>query len=199
MLDIDFPDRRAPIVIITVWRSTVAAQVVEPAGAYLSGFLKKPVKLVYLHDERARPVDPVFGRADDCVSFADGFPLLIATTASLHDLNRRLDAPIAMDRFRPNLVIEGATAWEEDTWRSLRIGGLALRVVKPCARCAIPTLDPLTGEALENNEPLRALAQFRRAANGGIIFGQNAIPDSFGPLRVGDAVEVLETGGSNLL
>jgi uncharacterized protein len=198
-LEIEFPDHRAPTEVVTIWRSKFAARFAESASAFLSGFLGKPVKLAYFHDEAARPVDPDFGREDDRVNFADGYPLLITTTASLDDLNRRLAKPIGMDRFRANLIVEGAAAWEEDTWRSLRIGELTFRVVKPCARCAIPSLDQLTGEALEGNEPLRSLAQFHRASNGGIIFGQNLIPDAFGPLRVGEAIEVLETGASNLL
>jgi uncharacterized protein YcbX len=197
-VDVEFPDERAPTETVVVWRDAVAARVAE-AGPYLSAFLQKPARLVHLHDLSERHVDPTFGRAEDRVSFADGFPLLITSTASLEDLNRRLDAPIAMDRFRPNLVIEGAPAWGEDTWRRVRVGGLSFRIVKPCARCAIPTFDSLTGEALEGNEPLRSLSAFHRAANGGIIFGQNAIPDDLGELRVGDAVEVIESGSSNLL
>ncbi len=198
-LDVEFPNEHAPTETVVVWRDAVPARVVEPAGPYLSALLEKPVRLVYLQDLSERRVDPTFGRAEDRVSFADGFPLLITSTASLEDLNRRLPQPIAMDRFRPNLVIVGAPAWAEDTWRQVRIGRLSFRIVKPCARCAIPTLDPLTGEALEGNEPLRTLSQFRRAANGGIIFGQNAIPDDVGALSVGKAVEAIETGPSNLL
>jgi uncharacterized protein YcbX len=198
-IDVEFPDERAPTETVVVWRDAVPARVAESAGPYLSAFLQKPVRLVYLHDLSERRVDPTFGGAEDRVSFADGFPLLITSTASLEDLNYRLDAPIAMDRFRPNLVVDGAPVWAEDTWRRLKIGGLSFRVVKPCSRCAIPTLDPLTGEALEGNEPLRALSAFHRAANGGIIFGQNAIPDEIGTLKVGDTVEVVETGPSNLL
>ena len=102
-----------------------------------------------------------------------------------------------MDRFRANLVIDGAPAWAEDTWRRLRIGGLILRIVKGCSRCAIPTLDPLTGEQPDGNEPLQTLASFRRDARG-IMFGQNAIADAPGRLRVGDSVEVLEAGAPNV-
>ena len=197
-IEVEIPDERAPAETVVVWRDAVPARVAEPAGPYLSAFLQKEVRLVYLYAVADRLVDPAFGRAEDRVSFADGFPLLITLTASLDDLNRRLDAPIAMDRFRPNLVVDGAPAWAEDKWRRLRIGGLSFRVVKPCARCAIPTLDPQTGEALAGNEPLRALGAFHRAANGGIIFGQNAIPDEVGALAVGDTVEVVESGPSNL-
>ncbi|HLW90001.1 MAG TPA: MOSC domain-containing protein [Roseiarcus sp.] len=198
-LSVDFPGDDAPVESVVIWRDTVRARVATAASDYLSTFLDRPVRLVHLHDEAARPVNPDFGRAEDRVSFADGFPLLIASTGSLDDLNWRLDRPIRMDRFRPSLVVEGAPAWAEDTWRRVRIGALTFRIVKPCARCAIPTLDPLTGEALEGNQPLRALSAFHRAANGGIIFGQNAIPDDHGALRVGDAVEIVEIGPSNLL
>jgi uncharacterized protein YcbX len=198
-IDVAVPDERAPIVSAIVWRDTVPARLAESAGAYLSAFLHKPVRLVYLHDPSARAVNPSFGRAEDRVSLADGFPMLLTSTASLDDVNRRLSAPISMERFRPSLVIDGAPAWTEDTWRKVRIGGIEFRVVKPCGRCAVPTLDPLTGEALPGNEPIRTLGSFHRAADGEIIFGQNAIPDDVGSLSVGDKVEVLETGPSNLL
>jgi uncharacterized protein len=123
---------------------------------------------------------------------------LITSTASLDDLNWRLDAPVPMDRFRANLVVSGAPAWAEDTWRRIRVGPLTLRVVKPCARCIVPTLDPLTGETPDGNEPLETLARFRRNGEGGIMFGQNAIPDNTGRLAVGDVVEAIEQGPSNL-
>jgi uncharacterized protein YcbX len=199
VIDISFPDERAPIIMAVIWRDTVPARLAEPAGAYLSEFLQKPVRLVYLHEPAARPVNPAFGRPEDRVSFADAFPMLLTSTASLDDLNRRLGAPVSMDRFRPSLVIEGAPAWAEDTWRRVRIGGLEFRIVKPCGRCAVPTLDPMTGEALAGNEPIGTLASFHRAADGEVIFGQNAIPDEIGALRLGDAVEVLEAGSSNLV
>jgi uncharacterized protein YcbX len=198
-LDVECPDERAPTEMVAVWRDLVAARIAERAGVYLSRFLEAPVRLVYLHDSAARRVDPNFGCAEDRVSFADGFPLLITSTASLADLNRRLSNPVAMDRFRANLVVDGAPPWAEDKWRRVRIGGLVFRVVKPCARCAIPTLDPLTGEQAEGNEPLRALAAFRRDARGGVIFGQNVIPDAIGRIRIGARIEVVEAGGSNLL
>jgi uncharacterized protein len=198
-LDVERPDEQAPTEMVVVWRDRVAARIAEGAGVYLSRFLEAPVRLVHLHDAAARRLDPSFGRAEDRVSFADGYPLLITSTASLADLNRRLSSPVAMDRFRANLVVDGAPPWAEDTWRRVRIGGMAFRVVKPCARCAIPTLDPLTGEPADGNEPLRALAAFRRDARGGVIFGQNVIPDDIGRLNVGASVEVLEAGRSNLL
>jgi uncharacterized protein YcbX len=197
-LKIPFPEPNAPVETVLVWRDTVPARVATAASDYLSAFLDLPVRLAYLHDVDARAVDPAFSRTDDRVTFADGFPLLVTLTASLDDLNRRLVKPIAMDRFRANLVVHGARAWAEDTWRLIRVGSLTLRIVKACSRCAVPTLDPLTGERPDGNEPLQTLARFRRDAHGEIFFGQNAVPDGPGRLRVGDIVEVLEAGPSNV-
>jgi uncharacterized protein len=197
-LDVAFPDEDGPTERVVVWRDQAPARVAAEASAFLSSFLGAPVRLVFFHDRDARPVDPTFGRPDDRVSFADGFPILLTSIASLGDLNRRAKETLTMDRFRANLVIDGAAPWAEDCWRRIRVGGLTFRIVKPCARCAIPTLDPTTGARLESGEPLRTLAKFHRAANGGVIFGQNLIPDEFGPVRTGDSVEVLEIGPSNL-
>jgi MOSC domain-containing protein len=196
-LSVDFPGESAPLESVVIWRDTVKARVATLASDYFSTFLGRPVRLVHLHDEAARPINPDYGRAEDRVSFADGFPLLVVSTASLDDLNWRLGAPIQMDRFRANLVIEGASAWAEDTWRRIRIGTLTMRLVKPCARCAIPTLDPLSGERLDGDEPLQMLARFRRGSHGEIFFGQNVIPDGVGRIAVGDKVDVIETGPPN--
>jgi uncharacterized protein len=197
-LEVRYPLEDAPLETVLVWRDSIRARIATAASDYLSGFLDLPVRLAYLHDVETRRVDAAFGRIDDRVTFADSFPLLVTLTASLDDLNRRLAKPVSMDRFRANLVIEGAPAWAEDTWRRIRVGQLTLRIVKPCSRCVIPTLDPLTGEQPDGKEPLQTLASFRRDAGGGIMFGQNAIPDAPGRLRVGDSVEVLEAGRSNV-
>jgi uncharacterized protein len=197
-IEVRCPDESTPIEAVEVWRDIVPARIAVAAGAFFSDFLGRPARLAYLHDVSARAVDPDYGRADDRVTFTDGFPLLVTLTASLDDLNRRLGKPVSMDRFRANLVVDGGPAWSEDTWRRVQIGPLRLRIVKPCSRCAIPTFDPLTGEQPDGNEPLLTLSKFRRGA-GGIMFGQNAIPDSGGCLRIGDAVEILESGPSNVL
>ena len=197
-LAVIFPDERAPQETVLVWRDAVRARIAGAASAYLSDYIGQPVRLAYLHDPQARAVDSAFGHADDRVSFADGFPLLITLTASLDNLNRRLPRPITMDRFRANLVIEGSLAWIEDTWRCIRIGALTLRIAKPCSRCAIPTLNPLTGEQPDGNEPLQTLASFRRDLRFGIMFGQNAIPDASARVFLGDRVDILEVGAPNV-
>ncbi|QPC89382.1 MOSC domain-containing protein [Mesorhizobium sp. INR15] len=184
---------------VKVWKDVVAARPSDPAaGAYLSAILGRPVDLVFFDDPRNRPVDPEFGVPGDSVGFADGFPLLVATTGSLDHLNSHLAKPIGMARFRPNIVLDASGAWPEDNWKTIRIGSVELRIAKPCARCVITTRDPLSGEQPDPREPLRTLGKLHRAAKGGIIFGQNAIPNNAGTIVIGDAVEVIEAGASNL-
>lgn len=193
------PGDDAPLVDAVVWRDTVALRLGDDAvGAFLSKALDRAVRLAYQSDASVRPVQPRHARAGDHVSLADGYPLLVTTEASLAALNARLASPVAMARFRPNLVIAGAAPWDEDRWRAIRIGDTVLRIAAPCARCVIVTQDPRTGERPDGNEPLTTLRAMGRMAAGGIMFGQNAIPDGPGTLRVGDPVEVLAEGESNV-
>ncbi len=137
-----------------------------------------------------RQVNLEFGRAGDRVSFADGYPLLLTSEASLSELNRRLETPVPMDRFRANLVVDGSDPFEEDRWARIRVGDVELRVVKPCARCVVTTTDQATGS--RSREPLRTLATFRNEG-GRVLFGENLIHDGPGRLRVGNRVDVLST------
>jgi uncharacterized protein YcbX len=121
------------------------------------------------------------------VGFADAFPFLLISEASLADLNRRLETPLPMNRFRPNLVIAGVEPFGEDRLGTFGIGGLRFAVVKPCDRCVVTTTDQ---ETLERGaEPLRTLATFRRS-NGKVLFGQNLVHDGTGRLSVGDPLLV---------
>jgi uncharacterized protein YcbX len=177
---------------VQVWGDSVAALAPDPlADAWLSQRLGQPCRLVCQPDDGVRPVDPHYGMPEDQVGFADGFPLLLISQASLDDLNHRLDCPVEMRRFRPNLVVAGCEPYEEDRWRRIRIGDLSFRVVKPCSRCPIPTIDPETGE--RGVEPLRTLMGYRRRDNK-VYFGQNLIHDGCGELAEGMKVEVLEWG-----
>jgi uncharacterized protein len=159
------------------------------AARWFSGFLGVDCSLVRQADDEARLVDADFtgGVENPHVSFVDGFPLLLTSTESLADLNRRMARTVPMDRFRPNVVVSGAPAWAEDRWRQVRIGSVAFAVVKPCARCAITTVDQATGE--KGSEPLRTLGTFRRG-DGGVLFGQNLVHRARGTLEVGDPVVV---------
>lgn len=122
------------------------------------------------------------------VSFADAFPLLLISQMSLEDLNGRLTESVPMNRFRPNLVIDGTSAFEEDTWRSLQIGSVSFRVAKPCARCTVPTVNQDTGEA--GKEPIRTLSTYR-TRDSKVYFGQNLIHEDRGILKVGDAAQAI--------
>lgn len=177
---------------VVVWRDTVQAEAPSPeADAWLSQVLGTPCQLVHLPEQTTRPIDPDFGKAGDETSFADGFPLLILGTASLADIDARMPGHGDAARFRANLLIEGALPWAEDHWLRLRIGEVELELVKPCSRCTVVNVDPQTGTPDPDGQPLRALREWRRNAQGNVIVGQNAVPRKIGTLRVGDAVEVL--------
>jgi uncharacterized protein len=206
VLDVAQPGNDAQRQMVRVWRDEVPARVCDAAViAWLSRVLGQEVRLVFLADASARTVNQAVGGPDDTVSFADGYPLLLANSASLGDLSARMAERrggfgdgCEMERFRPNVVIAGAEAWDEDTWRVVKIGAVRFRVVKPCDRCVMTTIDPVTAEKAEDNEPLRTLGSFRRNSKGLTMFGQNLIPMEFGDVTVGDLVEVIERGPSNL-
>ncbi|MEV4639319.1 MOSC domain-containing protein [Actinoplanes sp. NPDC049548] len=177
-----------PPTTVRVFRSKppVAARLAAAATGFLSDFLERDARLAWLADPRARPIQRN-ARADDRVSFADGFPILLTSEASLEALNGRLDDPVPMTRFRPNIVVAGAEPWTEDKWVDgrLRIGDITFRVAEPSNRCVVTTIDQETGEV--GREPLRALGRFRRRA-GGLPFGVNLIPDQTAVIRVGEPV-----------
>ncbi|WP_456418273.1 MOSC domain-containing protein [Thiolapillus sp.] len=176
---------------VQIWRDLCTARVMSRrADQWLSKFLDTPCRLVYLPQEQVRRVDQDYAQREDQVGFADGFPFLLISRASLEDLNRRMGRSLPMERFRPNLVVEGCEAYAEDGWKRIRIGDLEFRVVKPCSRCAIPTVDPETGER-RGKEPLKTLATYRKQGNN-VYFGQNLIHDAQGRLQTGLPVEVLE-------
>lgn len=177
--------------LATVWGDAVESlRVGERADRWFGEFLGARCRLVYLPDDSVRPVDPDYGQPGDRVGLADGFPFLLISEASLDDLNERLEQPLPMNRFRPNLVVRGCEPFAEDGWRRVRVGEIEFRVVKPCARCVIATVDQAT--AATGKEPLRTLATYRKVGSN-VLFGQNLIHDSTGgSLRVGDAVEVLD-------
>jgi uncharacterized protein YcbX len=177
-----------PRVRARVWRDDLVVRLAGPeAEEWLSAYLGRPARLVWLDDPRQRPVASSYARAGEPVNLADGFPMLLTSAASLEHLNGRLDEPLPMNRFRPNLVVSGSAPWAEDAWRRLRIGDVVLRVAKPCGRCVVTTTDQ---ETLERGpEPLRALAAYRNLG-GQLVFGQNLVPETTGTIPMGDPVEV---------
>ncbi|MEV4438828.1 MOSC N-terminal beta barrel domain-containing protein [Streptomyces sp. NPDC049577] len=197
-LDVAVPAERDGLVTVEVFRDKVEA---VPAGAeadaWVSAFLGTEAQLLHMDDPSSRrPIDPGYALPGETVSFADGFPLLLTTTASLRSLNSLIalgespeEGPLPMNRFRPNVVVDHTEPWAEDDWRRVRIGEVTFRVVKPCGRCIVTTTDQHTAE--RGKEPLRTLAKHHRMGNS-LVFGQNLIPEHTGVLRVGDAVEVLD-------
>ncbi|MCU1630964.1 MAG: hypothetical protein JWP64_5913 [Pseudonocardia sp.] len=188
-----------PLADVQVWADRVKATLAdEDAHGWLTTAVGAPVRLAYLDDPRRRPVAPEYADAEDRVSFADGFPMLLTSNASLVALNDLTAAgpnaaggPLVMTRFRPNLVVGGAAPWAEDGWTALRIGEARFRVVKACSRCVMTTVDPET--ATKGREPLATMVRHRRFGSK-TWFGVNLIPDSAGvTVRVGDPVEVLGT------
>jgi uncharacterized protein YcbX len=161
--------------------------------------LGRPLRLVYLANPRGRRVETAINAGQDHVSFADVTPILLTSTSSLADLSERAGRDIDMRRFRPNLVVSGTAPFAEDTWREIRIGAVRFRVAGACARCAITTRDPDTGGQLDPHEPLRTLQRFHRGRDGSAMFGQYLIPVNEGAIGVGDKVEVLSAGASNLM
>ncbi len=182
---------------VRIWKDSVTASWVDKsADEFLSQIFERKLRLVYLDNSKAHKADQNFAKAEDYTSFADNFPILLTTTASLSELNSHFERPYEMRRFRPNIVIETEDPWVEDTWKLLRIGGQEFRVMKPCARCIMLTQDPDTGLPTVPHEPLQMLSKIHRSAKGKPIFGQNAIAVKHGELRIGDLVETLEVGNS---
>jgi uncharacterized protein YcbX len=182
---------------VSVFGRPLAAVAAPAADRWLSEVLDRAAHLVHLADPWSRKPEPRFSEPDDRVSFADGFPVLIAAESSLAELNGWLaqgpnadQAPMPMIRFRPNLVVAGTEPWAEDGWRRVRIGAAEFRAVKGCDRCVMTTIDPDT--AARGKEPIATLARHRRFDRA-TWFGMNLIPDTPGTsIRVGDDVEILE-------
>ncbi|WP_066930529.1 MOSC domain-containing protein [Streptomyces sp. NBRC 110611] len=196
-LTVEVPGSGGRTVPVEVWKDVVEA---VPAGAaaaeWFSGFLGVECRLVHLDaPEKRRPVDPEYARPGDTVGFADGFPLLLTAASSLDALNSLVaqgdhadEGPLPMNRFRPNVVVDGTAPWAEDGWRRVRIGEVEFAVVKPSARCVVTTTDQYTAE--RGKEPLRTLARHRRFGDR-LVFGQNLIPRTTGTIRIGDPFEIL--------
>lgn len=174
-------------VLVEVWDDVCAAIVADDSiNQWFSRKLGITCKAVYMPDETERPVDKRYAKeSSDITSFSDAYPILLVSEASLDDLNRRLESPVPMDRFRPNLVISGTGAYAEDTMKQFRINGLNFYGVKLCGRCVVTTTDQQTGE--RNKEPLKTMATYRNI-NGKVCFGQNVICPHYGEVKVGDEI-----------
>jgi uncharacterized protein YcbX len=177
--------------VTEVWRSTLDARVVPEGSRWFSRFLGREIRLVYFPDESRREVEREPGSV---VAFQDAYPFLVVSRESLEDLNRRLQTPLEMERFRPNLVVSGVEPYAEESWQRFRIGNVRFRGTRPCVRCVVTTLDPRSGSA--GKEPLATLARYH-TYEGKVSFGMNAVHELEGfttpspsALHVGDPLHL---------
>jgi uncharacterized protein len=188
-LELPVTGRAGPERTVSVWDSVCRAlDQGDAAAEWFSRYLGQPMRLVRIGAGFERAVSETAYPAGAEVGFADGYPLLVLSLASLAALNARLSKPVPMNRFRPNLVIDGCSAFDEDGWTRIRVGRVTFQLVTQCQRCVITTVDQATGTS--TTEPLATLATFRRSGDG-VVFGRNAIHQDVGLLRVGDGIEVL--------
>jgi uncharacterized protein len=198
MLQLEVPfASEGDVVEVKVWNDQVPAVTQgDVADAWFSRYLGMPCRLMRFDPEARRLSNVRYtGATVAPYKFADAFALLVASTASLADLNARLAKrgvpPVGIERFRPNIVLAGIEAFEEDYVERLTLGDVELKVVKPCVRCSVPNVDPTTG--VPSTEPGDTLALYRdNASAGGITFGVNAIVvrSTGGTLARNDAVDL---------
>ncbi|MEZ0310638.1 MAG: MOSC domain-containing protein [Myxococcota bacterium] len=190
IVPLDQPGRQREV---QVWSSRgTAADAGDDAALWLGRLLGRPVRLVRAGPQWQRAFS--YEGQTGPLAFADGYPLLMISDASLADLNERLPEPVPMARFRPNIAVDGIAAYAEDTLAHAQHGGVVLRGVKKCVRCAVTTTDQMTGKRDERSEPLRTLARFRNdKALRGVTFGMNvSVSEGAGAmLRVGDTFEAV--------
>lgn len=176
---------------ISVWKDLIdAVYCGEAAEQWFSHLLQQTCKLYFFGSQSHRSVA---GNPENQIAFADGYPLLLISQASLSELNQRCKGTVVMDQMRPNLVVENTAAYAEDSWKRIRIGTVEFKVVKPCGRCIMTTTDPETLERNPDREPLSVLKKYRKGNDGEAHFGQNLIALNRGTISQGDTIEILET------
>ena len=171
---------------VQIWDDVCESMVLDDEiNLWFSSKLGRHTRLAYMPSKTKRLVDMDYAHEGELTGFSDGYPILIIGEASLADLNKRLELPVGMDRFRPNIVFTGGTPFEEDTMHNIEINGVKMQGVKLCARCVMTTTDQET--AMRTKEPLHTLATFRKK-NNKIYFGQNLLAKSPGTIYVGDSI-----------
>jgi uncharacterized protein len=183
---IPFEPKTKELIPVTVWDDTVIGQLVDNSvSKWFTNQLNMDCDLVVMPESTQRKLNPKYAVNNESVSFADGMPYLLIGQASLDDLNTKLQDPVPMDRFRPNLVFSGGKAFEEDQWDKVKIGKSLFKITKPCARCVMTTIDQKTG--IKGKEPLKTLAKYRTVSNK-VMFGQNMSLLEGLTIRIGDII-----------
>ncbi|WP_257669633.1 MOSC domain-containing protein [Parapedobacter tibetensis] len=176
---------------VQVWNDTCIGILVNPdLDSWFSDALGITCSLVFMPETTHRQVDQRYAPDGFITSFADGYPFLMIGQASLDDLNSRMEEPLNMDRFRPNMVFTGGNPFEEDLMKHIQLSNIDFYGVKRCARCVVTTINQQT--AKKAKEPLKTLASYR-SKNKKILFGQNLIHQGTGVVRIGDTMQVLST------
>ncbi|UJF16941.1 MOSC domain-containing protein [Vibrio sp. SS-MA-C1-2] len=188
-LTIRYQDFSQQLISTQVWNDSFSAySTLDIADQWVSEVIGQPAQLLYIGEEPNR----IGGETKDNLTFADGFPLLVISEGSLQDLNQRSSEVHTMDQFRTNLVVSGVEPFAEDTWKRIKIGDIEFDIVKPCSRCIMTTVDPLTGKKSESQEPMKTLTTYRCNEKGWVIFGQNIIPRNSGIIEQGAEITVIE-------
>jgi uncharacterized protein YcbX len=177
---------------VTIWEDTcLAKEVSKEASEWFSMVLGMRCRLMFMHEESIRQADQRYAiQETDKVSFADGYPVLMVSEESMDQLNQKMNLNYTIERFRPNIVCAGGEAHVEDTLRKVQINNVEFYGVKPCARCVLTTIDPLTTE--QGKEPLKTLSTYRKSGNK-ILFGENFIPVNQGEIAIGGDINVQES------
>jgi uncharacterized protein YcbX len=177
---------------VNIWKSKGVSAIDQgdESAQWFSDWLGVSVRLVHVDERYKRKLNPDYAvSAEDHTGFADGYPILIISEASLQDLNSKLESALPMNRFRPNIIVKNCEPFAEDTWKRVKIGDIEMALVKPCPRCVVTTIDKETLQ--KNKEPLKTLSTYRNQ-EGGAMFGMNVIPLNEGEIKVGMSLEILE-------
>lgn len=182
---------------VNVWDDEIAAQLCSTkANLWFSDYLQRPCQLLYFGQASSRVRKPNTDNARK-VAFADGYPLLLISQASLNDLNEHLLASnqktVSMANFRPNIVVDNCLPFAEDGWQYIRIGEIEFKVSKPCERCILTTVNPENGIKNPEQQPLSTLKTYRQTISGEVLFGQNLIPLTRGNIKQGDKLTVSQS------
>jgi len=174
---------------VRVWDDVFMAYEIKPElNQWFSDFLEKPVRLMKVPFDSTRVINQKYNTEQRSMGFQDSSPVLITFQESLDDLNSRMEIPVPMHRFRPNLIISGLDPYKEDDINRLQINGVVFKIFKSCSRCIFTTIDQETGQ--NGAEPLKTLSTYRQKGND-ILFGASAYPENDGIIDLNSEVKVL--------
>lgn len=188
---LDLSQSEGPIQQVKVWKHQVdAIHVSESADEWFSDMLQHDCKLVKMNVDTQRKKSLLKAPRTTQLSFADGYPYLVLGTASVDHLNSKLESAVPINRFRANIIVESESAHQEDELDKFTLSGVKFRMIKPCARCPVITIDQAT--SAQSKEPLKTLASYRKQANK-VYFGMNAVCLSTGGIiNIGDKLTEAE-------